>query len=102
MGQHVGVSDEKPALPRWWTSGVGPLAIGGTASLVAAVLSVVYVKTGPPDGFGTLILISLIADVAAWDNATDLQGRRDGLKSGAAVAAAVVAVASGFVAYGMR
>lgn len=87
-------------MPRWWTSGQGPLAIGVAASAVAIVLAIAYRRVGPPDGFGTLILISLLADVAAFDNATDLKGRRDGFKSGAAVAAAVVAVAAGLVAYG--
>lgn len=102
LGHDVAVSDEKkPPLPRWWTSGNGPLAIGVAASLAAALIALLRART-PPDGFGTLILISLIANVAAFDNATDQRGRRDTFRGGAAIAASIIAVIAGAVIYGAR
>ena len=91
--------EEKPGLPKWWTSGKGPLAIGVSASLAAVVMAGLHYKGVPADGFGTLILISLLANVAAVDNATDLQGRRDGFRVAVAVGSCLVAMAAGAVAY---
>ena len=91
--------DEKPGLPRWWTSGVGPLAIGMTASAAAAIMVAVKWPGPPADGYGTLVLISVIANVAAIDNASDLQGRRDGFRTWLAVGSLVLTLATLIVLY---
>jgi hypothetical protein len=88
--------DKRSPLPNWWLDGTGPLAIGVAATAVAAILLATRRGQPPPDGFGTLILISLIANVAAYDNC------RDGTSANRpriAIAAFVLALALAAVAH---
>lgn len=91
---------EKSRLPAWWTSGTGPLAIGVGSAVVIVCITALHYRTMPPDGFGTLAVISLIANVAAVDNCTDARGRRDPFLAGVAILAAVMAVVATAMAYG--
>ena len=89
--------DEKK---HWWGDEKAPLAIACGATVAALATALINHRQMPPDGFGTLILIAVLASVAAADNCRDLKPPRRSSLMALSIACFVGSLAIAAIAYG--